>query len=91
MYSGPEFYIHYKYAYIWTNITLAMTFGPVMPICYLYCMASLFMIYLVERLAMAYSYRKPPMYDDKLSETLLRYLRFAPFLHYGCALWAYSN
>ena len=91
LYSGPNFFIHYKYAYIWTNIMLAMTFGPVMPMCYLYCLGSLCMMYLVERLAMAYSYRKPPMYDDKLSKVLLQTIRLAPILHCLVAIHAYSN
>ena len=40
-----------------------MVFAPVMPILILLCMVSLLILYLVERLAMAYAYQKPPMYS----------------------------
>ena len=91
IYSGPVFTFHEKIAYIWTNCVLAMCFGPVMPICYLYCLASLIVMYVVERLSMAYSYKQPPMFSNSMSKTLVGYLFMGPLMHYMTAISAFSN
>lgn len=44
-----------------------------------------------ERLRMAYSYRKPPMYDNSLSEKTLRALGWAPVLYFIMSIWLFSN
>lgn len=85
------FVIHYKYAYIASNCFIAMVFGPIIPILFLYCLACLCSLYLVERIAMIYSYRKPPMYSDNITVFLIRLLGFAPICYALLASWAYSN
>ena len=90
-YAGGEFYIHYKYAYIASCCFITMTFGPIMPVLFWYCLLSLCSLYFVERMAMIYSYRKPPMYGDHLTVFLLKLLSLAPFLYITLALWAFSN
>ena len=85
------FTFHEKIAFIWTNVVLAMCFGPVMPICYLYCLASLIVMYVVERLSMAYSYKQPPMFSNSMSKTLVGYLFMGPLMHYMTAISAFSN
>lgn len=45
----------------------------------------------VERVRMAYSYRKPPMYDNSLSEKTLTALGFAPVLYFIMSIWLFSN
>ena len=63
LYSGPEFFIHVKYSYILTVVYISFMFGPLLPILFISGSASLICLYMVEKLAMAFSYRKPPMYD----------------------------
>ena len=92
LYSGPEFDIHSKYIYIITVCVITMVFAPIMPILLLMCTVSLLSLYLVERLAMAYAYQKPPMYSEKLNVFLLRLLAIIPLISYApMSLWAFSN
>ena len=63
LYSGPQFEITAKYTHIILLCGITMVFAPVMPILILVCLASLLSQFLVERLAMAYAYQKPPMYS----------------------------
>ena len=64
IYSGNEFFIHYKYSYIITVVYIAFIFGPILPVLFPIAFVSLGCMYVVEKLAMAYSYKKPPMYDN---------------------------
>ena len=91
MYSGDEFKIHIKYAYILTVCYTAFYYGPHIPCLFLIALASLTCLYVVERLAMAYSYQKPPMYDSEANIFVVRMLAFAPLLYAFGALWLFSN
>ena len=91
LYSGPEFEIHSKYIYIIIVISITMVYAPIMPIFVPLCFVSLFCLYIVERLAMAYAYSKPPMYSEEINILLLRILALLPFCFGFTALFAYSN
>ena len=67
IYSGAEFAIHYKYSYILIVIYIAFMFGPIIPVLFPIATGSLTCLYVVEKLAMAYSYKKPPMYDNQVT------------------------
>ena len=62
-----------------------------MPCLFLIALASLMCQYTVEKLAMAYSYRKPPMYDCEITDQILRYLFFASTFYVIVATWVFSN
>lgn len=91
IYSGPEFVMHYKYVYVASSCFIAMAFGPIMPILFLYCLLSLLSLFLVERCAMIYCYRKPPMYEDDSTIFLLRLLALTPGLYAFMSICAFSN
>ena len=67
VYDGPIFCIHYKYSFILNVTWVTFLYGPGMP--YLFPMAwiAMFTLYTVERLMIAYSYQKPPMYDSTIN------------------------
>ena len=50
IYSGIEFFIHYKYSYILTVVYIAFIFGPVIPILFPIAFCSLLCLYTVEKL-----------------------------------------
>ena len=92
IYSGAKFKIHSKYVYIATVVGITLTFGAVIPQLFFLCLGSLCMIYIVERLAMTYSYVKPPMYDKKVNTLLLRILAVMPFFMYApMAMRGFAN
>ena len=62
-----------------------------MPILFPIATAGLLINYLSERLRMAYSYQKPPMYDSTLSQSTLDLLTYAPILYLIMAAWLFSN
>ena len=67
IYSGPVFAAHYGLAFIVSIVYVAFFYGPGIPILIPITFAGLIINYVTERLAMAYSYMKPPMYDSSLS------------------------
>ena len=91
IYSGPVFFVHYKYSYIITVVYIAFMFGPLMPILFVTTTMSLLCLYLVEKICMAFAYRKPPMYDDELITFVLKILSYAPLLYAIMACQVYSN
>ena len=91
LYSGDEFKIHIKYAYILTVCFTAFFYAPGIPYLFLIAAASLCCLYFVEKMAMAYGYKKPPMYDNEHNILVLRMLAFAPVLYAMNALWVFSN
>ena len=91
IYSGPIFFVHYKYSYILTVVYIAFMFGPLMPILFLSATASLGCLYIVEKMCMGFAYRKPPMYDDELIRFVLKMLSYAPLLYALMACWVFSN
>jgi hypothetical protein len=40
---------------------------------------------------MAYSYQRPPMYDNSINDFTLKLLNWAPLLYSGMAAWIFSN
>ena len=91
MYSGPAFVIHYKYSFVMNVSFCAFLFGPGMPILFPIAWFAVFLQYTMERLMMAYSYRKPVMYDSEINRNCLRMLSFGPVVYIFSAAWTFSN
>jgi len=91
IYSGPIFFVHYRLAFIVSIVYLAFLFGPAIPLLFPIALAGLIITYLSERLRMAYQYRKPPMYDSRLSQNTLDALSYAPIFYSVYASWIFSN
>ena len=72
-------------------VWITFLFGAGMPILFLIALAGLIFTYISERLRMAYSYQKPPMYDSRLTQHTLNYLRMAPYFYAVYAAWLFSN
>jgi hypothetical protein len=74
------------------NVTfVTFLFGPGLPILFPIGLLSLICLYIVERLMVAYSYQKPPMYDSTINTTTLNLLYIAPLIYAFSAAWMYSN
>lgn len=91
LYNGPEFYIHWKYATILTVVYVAALFGPMLPILFPISVLNLVILYFTERLMMAYSYKRPPMYDQTLNEVTINMLYTAPIIYCASCAWTFSN
>jgi hypothetical protein len=47
--------------------------------------------YIVERILLAYYFKQPPLYDDRLSNRALQQLQYAPALMMTFGYWFLSN
>jgi hypothetical protein len=66
-------------------------FGPGIPILYPTFLLAITIQYTVERLQMAYYYKQPPMYDDKLSNTTINFCYLAFGLQMFFGYWMFNN
>lgn len=74
------------------NITfITFMFGAGMPLLIPIAFLSFIVLYILERVFLAYSYRQPPMYDQTLNETAIRILQYAPLGYLTIGFWMYNN
>lgn len=67
-------------------------YGSGIPVLFPIAFLSLLVIYLKERLCLAYSYRDPKlMLDDSLNQTALSLLAYPPLLYSAFAFWMFNN
>lgn len=91
LYLGPKYQIHVKYSYILNVTYITFMFGAGMPILFPIALGSFIIKYAMERLQLAYSYQVPPMYDESLNRTAIKYLLFAPFMYLTIGYWMLDN
>lgn len=91
IYSGPVFFIHYKYSAILNIVFVTMMYGMGLPILFPVASLSLLTLYCVEKTMLHYCYREPPMYDEKLNTNALSILTWAPCLFLSFGYWMLSN
>jgi len=90
-YSGPLYLMHFKYAGFLNIVFVSMTYGFGIPILFPIAAAAIFVLYVVEKSMLYYAYRLPPMYDERLSESVLSQLYWAPIFFLGFGYWMASN
>jgi hypothetical protein len=91
VYSGPVYFMHYKYSSIMTIAFITFIYGFGMPILFPIACASFLVLYLVEKSLLFWGYRVPPMYDERLSQDVLSKLQFAPLFYLAFGYWMASN
>lgn len=91
LYSGPVFFIHYKYSFILNVVFVTFMYGMGIPVLFPIAAGSFLVLYAIEKAMIYYSYRQPPMYDDKLNTQVLALLTWAPLLMMSFGYWMMSN
>lgn len=91
LYSGPTFFIHYKYSSILNITFVTMMYGVGLPILFPIAATSFLVLYMVEKTLIYYVYRQPPMYDEKLNNNVLSILTYAPLLFLSFGYWMFSS
>jgi hypothetical protein len=61
--SGPQFFIHYKYSAVLKIVFITMAFGIAMPVMFPIAAVSLFVMYVQEVWMLFYVYKRPVCYD----------------------------
>lgn len=62
--AGPPYYYHYSFLYTNLLVFTCLLLGPTLPFLYFCGLLGIFNQYVVERLALAYFYRNPPVYSE---------------------------
>ena len=91
LYAGPEHSIHYGFSSLLVIIFVTFLFGFGIPVLFPIAFLSIFILYKAEKFSIYYRYRQPPMYDEKITQVIVKMLRLAPALYLFCAYWMLSN
>lgn len=91
VFSGPTFFIHYKYSTILNIIFVTMMYGIGIPILFPVAALSILVLYSMEKLMLAYSYRQPPAYDERLNNNVLGLMTYAPLIFLSFGYWMLSS
>ena len=83
--------MHFKYSALLNVIFVTMTFGYGMPILFPVAAVAILVLYFVEKTMLYYAYRLPPMYDERLSQSVLNLLSKSPIIFIGFSYWMASN
>ena len=91
VHCGPNYLMHFKYSSILNIIFVTFMYGFGIPDLYPIAAASFIIIYIIEQCQLYYSYKQPPMYDERLSQSVLSKLMWAPFIGIAFAYWMASS
>ena len=83
--------MHFKYSALLNIIFVTMTYGYGVPILFPIAAFGIVVLYLVEKTMLYYAYRLPPMYDERLSQSVINMLSYAPLIYLGFGYWMASN
>jgi hypothetical protein len=91
LYSGPSYFIHSKYASILMMCFVVMMYGPGIPLLYFIALLAFLVLYVLDRILLAYYYEQPPTLDDKLTKSTLTFLKWPLLLYFFFGYWMLSN
>jgi hypothetical protein len=67
-------------------------FGAGMPVLFPIALCQFFVLYVMEKVLLVYSYRQPiAMLDEKLNQTAIKLMLIAPFFYCLTGYWMYDN
>jgi len=76
LYSGKDYFIHFKYSGILNIVYITMMYGIGMPILFPIAAFNFINQYICERIVVSYAMKLPPSLDDKLTKNALEMLKF---------------
>ena len=91
MYTGPEFYIDYRYSQILTIIYICLMFSSGMPILYLVTFVHLSVMFWIDKIYLLRVCRTPKNYDRYMAEKVRQVLFYAPIVHILFAVALFGN
>lgn len=91
LYLGPVYYMHYKYSTVMNICFTTLMFGLGLPILFPIAVVSFMVLYFLEKTMLYYVYRMPPMYDERLSISVIDKLRWAPCFFLAFGYWMISS
>ena len=83
--------MYFKYSNVMVITFCAFTHGIAFPVLWPIALFGLLNNYFVERICLAYYYRKPPLLDNKLNMKVLDILSYAPLFTLSFGYWTLGN
>lgn len=80
LYGGKPFYIEVSYSNIMKIIFITAMFGTGIPILYPICALNMFVLFITEKYYFAYYYKRPPMFNNMISDNTLKWLKWTFFV-----------
>lgn len=91
LYAGPEYDMHVKYSALMNMLFVCFMYGLAIPLLFPISLVGLTVLYFVEKFAITYFYRKPPMFDEKMNTLAITTLQWAPVYTMFFGYWCLSN
>ena len=88
---GAEIPIFTKYPFIMNIVFMSMMYGLAMPIITYLTLLALLMSYIIEKIAIFWHVKKPPLFDDALSNNTVYFLKWAAVLYPAMGFWQVTN
>jgi hypothetical protein len=83
--------MYVNYAVAMNTIFTTLMYGLALPILFPIAFLTFINIYVIEKVLIAYWYKKPPVYDDVINKTALGMMRWAPLGYWVFGFWVMSN
>ena len=83
--------MHFKYAHVQVIVFVTMLYGFGIPILFPIASLACLVLYIVEKIMIFYAYKLPPMYDERLSKSVINQLYYAPLCLLTFGYWMGSN
>jgi len=91
LYSGPDYLMHFKYSGMLNVTFVTFMYGLAIPLLFPIAFTYFVVLYIVEKLCLTYYFKKPPMYDEKLNESVIGTLKWAPVFMMIFGYWIMGN
>lgn len=72
-------------------IWVMFLFAPGLPILIVITALGLVILYITNKVALAYFCIRPKEYNEKVMQSVIDLLKYSPILYIGMGAWAYSN
>jgi len=83
--------MHFKYSGLMNITFVCFMYGLAIPLLFPICLLGFTVLYTMEKLTITYFFRKPPMFDEKLNESAIRKMKYAPIFMMFFGYWCMSN
>lgn len=91
LYAGPEYAMHFKYSGMMNVLFVCFMYGLAIPMLFPISLMAFTVLYTMEKLTITYFFRQPPMFDEKLNESAISKMKWAPIFMMFFGYWCLSN
>ena len=83
--------MHFKYSGMMNVLFVCFMYGLAIPMLFPISLMAFTVLYTMEKLTITYCFRQPPMFDEKLNESAISKMKWAPIFMMFFGYWCLSN